>query len=89
MKVKMTKTKKALGYPSPVAFTVELWRDDSFNGDEKVSVVKRETIEDSFSAAIKESEDKKRRYDVVYVTAHLRTGKNIELPKRYWEHLVR
>jgi len=87
MKRDMTKNKRALCSPIPVAFTVELWRDDAWKGCVMVSTSKSNEIEKAFSGAIKECKDKKKKYDVAYVVAHLKNGKNVELPKKYWEHL--
>ena len=87
MKRNMTKNKRSLSCPVPVSFTVELWDDETRPAQ---ILVKREKIEDAFREAIKENKDPKTNpYRVIGVTAHLQNGKNIDIPKKYWGHLVK
>ena len=86
----MTKNRKALQRPMPVAFTVEI--DTAWNDKKEIDIsVKDETIEGAIIKAIEQFKIINKRDLMGYWTikAHLQNGTEIEIPKKYWDDIAR
>lgn len=86
----MTKNKHALKKPYPVSFMVKicsLWGNEG----EKDASAKASTLEEAMEQSIKEFKIINKRNDVqgnYFVIAYLRNGLTIDIPKKYWAHIL-